>query len=115
MSIETIVTSAIGLIITIVVGIISAYVKSLIKEIEDLKGNEKTQDAFILLLKNNQEKGLERLDKLETTTSTDRKELSEKMQRLSDAIITLTGTIKHLEEKINDLKLVTHNNNNGTT
>ncbi len=111
MSIETIVTGAIGLIITIVVGIIGAYVKSLIKKIEDLEENEKKQEASILILKNNQERGLAKLDKLELTTNSDRKELSEKMQSLSDAILTLTSTIKHLEEKINDLKIITHNNN----
>lgn len=105
MSIENIVTGAIGFIITVVVGIIGAYVKSLIKKIEDLEHNEKGQDANILTLQNKQNNGLAKLNDLEITIKNDRKELSDKITQLSDAIIRLTGAVGHLEEKINDLKL----------
>ncbi len=149
MNIET--GTIVSIVLGIIVTIIGAYCKSLVKSLEDVKQNfedykkedtaieklqderiltvqnrqeqkmirldkidaviigfeelEKKQDNKILTLENKQNNGLQKLNELENTLKSDRKELSDKITFLSDAIIMLTSTIKHLEEKISDLKL----------
>ncbi len=136
----------VGTIITVIVGVIGAYIKSLIKNLEDLKlafeeykkedaaieklqderiltvqnrqeqkmlrldkidsviisfeELEKKQDNKILTLENKQNNGLHKLNELETTIKEERKELSTQIKALSDAVLVLTETIKHLEREI---------------
>ncbi len=111
MSIETIVLGAIGVIIPVITTIIGKYINSLIEAQEDLKKAfedykkedaeaEKRQDEHILTLQNKQINGLSKLNELETTIKEERKELAVQIKALSDTIIVLTETIKHLEKEI---------------
>ena len=116
MTTETIVLGAIGVIIPIITTVIGKYISSLIKAQEDQKKEfedykekdaaiEKLQDERILTLQTRQEQKMIRLNALEAVIREDRKDLTAQIRALSDTIIGLTSTIKHLEEKINDLKL----------